>query len=144
MRISDWSSDVCSSDLAALVGGVDTLYGISLSKQILGASFAAELSYRRNMPLNAAVLGIAPGLPEAGDTKGPRGNTVHGLVNLIGVIGNTPVFDSAAWTVEMTWNTYTHVRSGERSEEHTSELQSLMRISYAVFCLNKKTKTYNT
>src|SRR3546814_4457869 len=32
---------------------------------------------------------------------------------LSGVIGNTPVFDSAAWTVEMTWNTYTHVRSGE-------------------------------
>src|SRR3546814_3821339 len=31
-------------------------------------------------------------------------------------------------------------RSGERSEEHTSELQSLMRISYAVFCLKKKKK----
>src|SRR3546814_2596175 len=31
----------------------------------------------------------------------------------------------------------------ERSEEHTSELQSLMRISYDVFCLNKKTCTYN-
>src|SRR3546814_4838816 len=31
-----------------------------------------------------------------------------------------------------------------RSEEHTSELQSLMRISYAVFCLKKKTKIYNT
>src|SRR3546814_17530653 len=30
----------------------------------------------------------------------------------------------------------------QRSEEHTSELQSLMRISYAVFCLKKKTKTY--
>src|SRR3546814_9695487 len=33
------------------------------------------------------------------------------------------------------------LREGERSEEHTSELQSLMRISYAVFCLNKKTNT---
>src|SRR3546814_8784850 len=32
---------------------------------------------------------------------------------------------------------------GRRSEEHTSELQSLMRISYAVFCLKKKTKTYS-
>src|SRR3546814_9692234 len=32
-------------------------------------------------------------------------------------------------------------RHGERSEEHTSELQSLMRISYAVFCLKKKNKT---
>src|SRR3546814_4192914 len=33
---------------------------------------------------------------------------------------------------------------GERSEEHTSELQSLMRISYAVFCLNKKNQTSTT
>src|SRR3546814_1835718 len=33
---------------------------------------------------------------------------------------------------------------GDRSEEHTSELQSLMRISYAVFCLKKKNKTINT
>src|SRR3546814_4660099 len=31
--------------------------------------------------------------------------------------------------------------AGDRSEEHTSELQSLMRISYAVFCLNKKIRT---
>src|SRR3546814_3921946 len=35
------------------------------------------------------------------------------------------------------------VRDAERSEEHTSELQSLMRISYAVFCLKKKTNTSN-
>src|SRR3546814_9838301 len=34
--------------------------------------------------------------------------------------------------------------AGSRSEEHTSELQSLMRISYAVFCLKKKTKYYHT
>src|SRR3546814_9234239 len=41
-----------------------------------------------------------------------------------------------------TWNIVTKMRTGadglERSEEHTSELQSLMRISYAVFCLKKK------
>src|SRR3546814_2964635 len=36
------------------------------------------------------------------------------------------------------------VVAGHRSEEHTSELQSLMRISYAVFCLKKKTNKYNT
>src|SRR3546814_2986137 len=35
------------------------------------------------------------------------------------------------------------MEDGVRSEEHTSELQSLMRISYAVFCLTKKTKTYS-
>src|SRR3546814_3261086 len=46
-------------------------------------------------------------------------------------------------------STWVWVRSkvelaGERSEEHTSELQSLMRISYAVFCLKKKNKKYDT
>src|SRR3546814_15007198 len=42
-----------------------------------------------------------------------------------------------------TSRTVTPPMSFSRSEEHTSELQSLMRISYAVFCLKKKTKTYN-
>src|SRR3546814_1916268 len=37
----------------------------------------------------------------------------------------------------------TYYYMAERSEEHTSELQSLMRISYAVFCLNKKTSCYS-
>src|SRR3546814_9773167 len=36
------------------------------------------------------------------------------------------------------------IRTGVRSEEHTSELQSLMRISYAVFCLKKKKKKHRT
>src|SRR3546814_5489077 len=42
-----------------------------------------------------------------------------------------------AWMATNSGNAFPHVRS----EEHTSELQSLMRISYAVFCLNKKNKT---
>src|SRR3546814_1458836 len=41
----------------------------------------------------------------------------------------------------MTYVPLTYVQDIERSEEHTSELQSLMRISYAVFCLKKKNKT---
>src|SRR3546814_7268373 len=41
----------------------------------------------------------------------------------------------------MTWNLLHMARILKRSEEHTSELQSLMRISYAVFCLTKKTIT---
>src|SRR3546814_4298926 len=39
---------------------------------------------------------------------------------------------------------YAHIGTHYRSEEHTSELQSLMRISYAVFCLKKKNKQLNT
>src|SRR3546814_1117815 len=52
-----------------------------------------------------------------------------------------PVMPPAAFRVarSMWWCT----GSAARSEEHTSELQSLMRISYAVFCLKKKTYTYN-
>src|SRR3546814_2912140 len=47
--------------------------------------------------------------------------------------------DQKNWRLRHRWG---HTRSGGvRSEEHTSELQSLMRISYAVFCLQKKTST---
>src|SRR3546814_9945856 len=65
------------------------------------------------------------------------------------VIGNRPPVmltqESALW---MTIMSYLAMLSGvavmgARSEEHTSELQSLMRISYAVFCLKKKTQSHN-
>src|SRR3546814_1240890 len=46
-------------------------------------------------------------------------------------------FEAAYWRRNSDWNF--HEAAVERSEEHTSELQSLMRISYAVFCLKKKT-----
>ena len=58
------------------------LFGASIAKNIGGVSTSAEVSYRKNTPLNAQVLGIAPGLPDQGDTKGPRGNTLHGLMNV--------------------------------------------------------------
>src|SRR3546814_5636228 len=44
-------------------------------------------------------------------------------------------------TSRQAWHPVSRSRVGRRSEEHTSELQSLMRISYAVFCLKKKNKT---
>src|SRR3546814_1055469 len=43
-----------------------------------------------------------------------------------------------------TWSSYVRAQRSGRSEEHTSELQSLMRISYAVFCLKKKNKNKNS
>ena len=56
------------------------LFGASIAKNIGGVSTSAEISYRKNTPLNAQVLGVALGLPGQGDTKGPRGDTLHGLV----------------------------------------------------------------
>jgi len=88
------------------------LFGMSLAKNIAGLSLGAELSYRKDTPLNAQVLGIAPGLPAQGDTKGPVGDTAHGLVNLLGVIPKTALFDAATWATELTWAHLVSVSSG--------------------------------
>ncbi|BAL27476.1 DUF1302 domain-containing protein [Azoarcus sp. KH32C] len=92
--------------------GID-LFGVSLAKNIAGISVGAEFSYRRNTPLNAQVLGVAPGVPERGETNGPRGDTFHGLVNFLGVVPKTAVFDAANWAAEVTWSRWDKVRSGE-------------------------------
>ncbi|MGO4395526.1 DUF1302 domain-containing protein [Variovorax sp. M-6] len=92
--------------------GID-LYGVSLAKNIGGISVGSELSLRHNTPLNSTVLGIAPGLPAQGDTKGPRGDTYHGLVNAVGVVPKTALFDTASWAAELVWASWGKVRSGQ-------------------------------
>jgi hypothetical protein len=89
-----------------------SLYGFSLAKNIGGVSIGAEISQRLNTPLNSQVLGLAPGLPEQGDTKGPRGDTTHGLVNVLGTVPKTPLFDSATWAAELQYARWNSVRSG--------------------------------
>ena len=89
------------------------LYGISLSKNIGSVSVGAEVSYRHNTPLNSQVLGVAPGLPADGETKGARGDTWHGVLNGIGLIPRTPLFDQAAWVAELTWSHWSKVTSGK-------------------------------
>src|SRR3546814_9666715 len=85
------------------------------------------------------------------------GNTLRnlgpGTVNILVVIGESgtkavgrPIYIFGPPTADVV-NCAKSFRGSSRSEEHTSELQSLMRISYAVFCLKKKTneiKTYRT
>jgi len=88
------------------------LFGMSLAKNIGGVSVGAELSTRRNTPLNSQVLGIAPGLPEQGETKGARGDTLHALVNVLGTVPKTPVFDAAVWAAEIQWSQWRKVTSG--------------------------------
>src|SRR3546814_1507586 len=107
MRISDWSSDVCSSDLIPAVAEMAHAAGLPL---LIDSTFATPWLCR---PIE---LGADLVLHSA--TKWPGG---HGLA-LGGLLVDGGRFDWEA--------------SGRfRSEEHTSELQSLMRISYAVFCL---------
>src|SRR3546814_1434277 len=93
MRISDWSSDVCSSDLCRH-GQLQAGEAAARSADI---HLAAERRHAVRVVIPAIAETTARGQPEI--LRGQR----------------------------------------SRSEEHTSELQSLMRISYAVFCLQKKT-----
>src|SRR3546814_3522599 len=97
MRISDWSSDVCSSDLVNSIM-VAIKAGILLIFVAIGVSAIDPANWVPFIPPN-----------EGGFSYGWPG-----------------VF-----------------RAASRSEEHTSELQSLMRISYAVFCLKKKIQIYH-
>src|SRR3546814_4688604 len=116
MRISDWSSDVCSSDLC----WVRSRNGARLDRRLLAV--IADCA--------ALALAGALGRPASGSS----------LDNAIRFLAE-PVSE---WTlarmrVEGIGNGIAHVSTRLfRSEEHTSELQSLMRISYAVFCLKKK------
>src|SRR3546814_1264253 len=115
MRISDWSSDVCSSDLFP-----PSIYR-TLKAWGRGEDEICVLCHHHGKHTGGPYMGIQP-----------TGNELN-----------------------VVWFSWLKFRDGKidhiysisdvRSEEHTSELQSLMRISYAVFCLKKTNTTpYNT
>src|SRR3546814_8916816 len=120
MRISDWSSDVCSSDLA--------------SSRIPSGIGDALLNNER---LVVVAFLTYCGLVTATVLKNHR-IAVAVLVDFNFVKNCTGLRDKRFSAVALLRNVDF---VGVRSEEHTSELQSLMRISYAVFCLKKKKKT---
>ncbi|MWV17041.1 DUF1302 family protein [Pseudomonas sp. L-22-4S-12] len=80
------------------------MYGLSLSKEVGGISFGADVNYRRNMPLNsgAAMVTSAAALPDDGDVLGARGDTLHGVLNAIGSLSPTALYDGASWSAELT------------------------------------------
>src|SRR3546814_10339381 len=108
MRISDWSSDVCSSDLCqgySEPGAGSDLANFKTSAHIENGEFVVNgqkiwTSTAKQADMIFCLVRTEPDAPK------------HGGISYL-------IF---------------------RSEEHTSELQSLMRISYAVFCLKKKTR----
>src|SRR3546814_2802675 len=95
MRISDWSSDVCSSDLIRIAG-----------QPLLRREQGRPAVQQVGVPLRGLPLG------------GGAGDALAHAQVVAAFLDPAP--------------------EARRSEEHTSELQSLMRISYAVFCLKKK------
>src|SRR3546814_3029366 len=111
MRISDWSADVCSSDLS--VGTVSNVLNrpdrVTEETRARAIEAMTELGYER---------GAATGEHAAHHRRS----------------------GFATWLFQPAATGWYPPKAPQRSEEHTSELQSLMRISYAVFCLQKKKK----
>src|SRR3546814_3998002 len=107
MRISDWSSDVCSSDLLDL----PCAQQVEIAWQTLDA-----------VTVDAAQIGL--------DQAARPGERF--------LRADAGLLEDAGYECLQRFG---RNECGGRSEEHTSELQSLMRISYAVFCLQKKKKT---
>jgi len=99
-------------DYNAIYADKIELFGISMAKNIGGISVGAEFSQRKNTPLNSKVLGAALTPFVQGDTPGPRGDTSHALVNLLGTIPKTALFNSATWAAEWTWSSWDNVNSG--------------------------------
>src|SRR3546814_2931699 len=106
MRISDWSSDVCSSDLGVAIAQPGH---VADERLCLRRCDRPGLEQQRDLAVDRGIQGI--GRDDLVQQADPAG--LLGIADFRG-----------------------------RSEEHTSELQSLMRNSYAVFCLKNKTPNY--
>src|SRR3546814_9105848 len=123
MRISDWSSDVCSSDLDApsttpAVPSVEFTTSVGASATLRAAEHddeGGDPSEDQDHPAD-----------ERRGHQWPEDRVVVVILELL-----PSIRASVGCDIEQ-------LEDRGRSEEHTSELQSLMRISYAVFCLKKK------
>src|SRR3546814_8113826 len=114
MRISDWSSDVCSSDLITCRRSTPDLAGVTRRNEFGQQPTVVHVSMRHDHGIDFA-------RPERKRTM-------------------VEPFQATRTLKQPTVDQKPTLAIRDRSEEHTSELQSLMRISYAVFCLKKKKK----
>src|SRR3546814_1438156 len=125
MLISDWSSDVCSSDLTSLD---ESRYSLAANAQAYGLL--------RSLTVDALGHGHSA-VADAVFAREPERKAIEA------VAGDTGTTFTGIWLATEDERRLERVLArtsdaSDRSEEHTSELQSLMRISYAVFCLKKK------
>src|SRR3546814_3078490 len=133
MRISDWSSDVCSSDLVATIFCDDAHLMDAIAAGAQGYILKEEDRDRIVVTLRRIESDEPPLSPSIArrmlDHFRDQSVVAPALVDLSARETETLALIARGLTV-----------AEARSEEHTSELQSLMRISYAVFCLKKKKK----
>src|SRR3546814_3102717 len=148
MRISDWSSDVCSSDLKHNIEQHYVIDGLSDDLEVPGTVDNIWLTKQIRVDRDYAAFGeVSFDITEQLTLTG--GGRVYKFDNsLVGFFGySNPGFSSnpvyacqgpAVVDGSPCTNLDKRTKKTDRSEEHTTELQSLMRISYAVSCLKKK------
>src|SRR3546814_1387986 len=132
MRISDWSSDVCSSDLLDVVEGMQFDRGYlspyfitNAEKMTCDLENPYILLHEKKLSSLQAMLPVLEAVVQSGRPLLIVAEDIEG--------------EALATLVVNKLRGGLKVAAVKRSEEHTSELQSLMRISYAVFCLKKTT-----
>src|SRR3546814_2391238 len=125
MRISDWSSDVCSSDLTPATSGdratpttIPTARRVTMSGAVvtIAQEASAITATQANTTADIGSMSTTTGSGLGGASPSPDALVTIGTVRAGGCDPGDP-------------------RARARPEEHPSELQSLMRTSYAVFCL---------
>src|SRR3546814_3316406 len=121
LRISDWSSDVCSSDLLLELGRAGDVGALADIDEAAGDVFLIH---------DASSNGSSPESLMATDFCGTAR-------------GGSPATCFAIWAMCGGVVPQQPPTMLSRSEEHTSELQSLMRLSYAVYCLTKTTEIHD-
>src|SRR3546814_1590842 len=153
MRISDWSSDVCSSDLVGageplrilVPGNIGVHKGSGLIAQIKQLDTSGQLQFHL---LGTGDSDLKDCVVDNGAYERTQFAELAGAIKPHIAVVLSIVPETWCHTLTESWATGIPVfgidrgavgdRIRERSEEHTSELKSLMRISYAVFCLKKK------
>src|SRR3546814_7085273 len=126
MRISDWSSDVCSSDLL-----VDALQGLDEAQ----IHHLVRFVEHENLDI-AKMHGLL--IDKVEQTAWRCHENVDASLHLLDLATDRDAAENGFDRQAHEASIFAKTLGNLRSEEHTSELQSLMRISYAVFCLQKK------
>src|SRR3546814_4574744 len=127
MRISDWSSDVCSSDLDVNIARIDIVAAGVVVGRLLTAEPAGILEFPSH--------GTSPSLRPTPCRRLHATNRDPGFAAEAAAARRRDQASRKGAAADP---------SSPRSKEHTSELQSIMRNSYAVFCLKKKNINRNT
>src|SRR3546814_9001098 len=133
MRISDWSSDVCSSDLRRCDDRMRPIAEVRRGHHPVQGQLerAGRVGQKVGDAAQRLVFARVEDMQD-----GPDQQRVRGLFPMVALLQRSFGIDQNVRDVLHV----AHFMRAARSEEHTSELQSLMRISYAVFCLKKKNK----